>query len=1040
VVIGVAVCGDLRVTRDGEELTGPRLGTRKARVFVAALAAAQGSPVTVDRLIETIWPDRPPRDPHGNLATLASRLRKVVGDGLVEPSPGAYALGRAVELDVDVAATLVSAAGSRLARGEPTLAVASATRALDVLGDDDALADEHDAAWADGLRRRVTELRRDARHALSSAATATGQVALARSSATAATRADPFDERAHRDLMLALVRDGRPTAALDVYTALATRLSEELGTDPDPQTREVHLAVLRGESLPPSRAAAPVRRTGALVGRDEELARLDGAWSAAAAGSPSLVLIAGVPGIGKTRLLAEMSEQAASSGGLVLSARCRPGERSLFLEPFVEVLRPVLLALPEPSLRVLLGGHRPAWARLLPELAELFDLEPTPELSHELARRRSFDAVVAAVTGLADVQPVLLAIDDLQYGADVTVDLVSHLAARLGRAPVLVLAAARSEALAALPQLTPESQTLVLGPLPPSAVGALASAAGFGSRADEVQARSLGHPLSVVASLQALASGTAGVPHDLAGAVAGQLRLLDHHEVAVASAAAVLGIRAEPLLLARMVDRPEVEVVLACERIVRAGLMAEAGTAYDFTNDLVQEAVLATVVPALAVALHRRAADLMADRPEQMARHAHEAGEHGRAARGYLEAGRRARRTAALDDALALCNQAEADATTSGDPSLLAAVLLERARVNEARADFGSAEADARAAASAADTTGDPRLQMRSRLLAGGDISVARRRPLAEVIAHNQEGLSLAAGLGDAVAEAVFRSRLVVLDATRLRLTDALARATTGLDEARRTGFPEVVARSLDGLKSVHSYCGNAAGLAPVLDELIPLLSALRISWLLQWALLESALVPAAEGRWSAARERVDAALEVNRETGYGAYAGYFRAQRGWLARQAGDLDAALADGRRAVAETSPTDHPWWYATAAGTCATTLLELGRADEARGLAQHGLTVLGGEAGAAYRLRCLAPLAAAGGDGLEEADRLLGEIQAPPGRAWVWGADTYLTVAEAWRGRGEPERAAAAVAPLLAATGPREWGTLHARVRQRSSASR
>ena len=166
------------------------------------------------------------------------------------------------------------------------------------------------------------------------------------------------------------------------------------------------------------------------------------------------------------------------------------------------------------------------------------------------------------------------------------------------------------------------------------------------------------------------------------------------------------------------------------------------------------------------------------------------------------------------------------------------------------------------------------------------------------------------------MAEAYFRTRLVVLDATRLRFTDALTRAEAGVLAARATTVPEVVARSLDGLKAVLASCGDAAALRVVTDELLPLLTDLRLPWLAQWALLESSMVPAASGDWPEARRRVDAALEVNHETGYGAYTGFYRAHRGWLARLAGDLDAATDDGRRSVAETSPTDHPWWYATA----------------------------------------------------------------------------------------------------------------------------
>jgi len=1026
------------VTHDGQELAGPRLGTRKARVLVAALAAARGTPVPTDRLVEAIWPDGPPRDPQGNIATLASRLRKVVGDGFVEPGIASYALGRVVDLDVDLAGELVVSAAARLGRLEPTLALASASRALDLLGDDNALAEECGGAWADGLRRQAAELRRDARHLLAAAATATGQAELARESATTATNADPYDERAHRDLIIALVRDGRQTAALEQYAGLAARLADELGTDPDPETQRLHVTILRGEQpgRPPARASA--RRTGALVGREEEVGLLDRAWSAASSGKPSLILVAGIPGIGKTRLLEEVSSLATSSGGLVLATRCRPGERSLFLQPFVEVLRPVLLALPETTLRTLLGGHLPACARLLPELAELFGLDPPPEVSHELARRRSFDAVVAVVTGLAERQPVLLVLDDLQDAADVTADLVAHLTARLAGSPVLVVAAARTEALPALAHLTAVDAPMLLGPLPPSAVGALAMAAGFGERADEVQARSLGHPLSVVASLEALASGTAGLPHDIAGAVVGRLGRLEPEPARVVAAASVLGTRVEPLVLAQLVDCPEIDVVLTCEQLVRAGLMAPAGAGYDFANDLVQEAVLATVPPPLGLAYHRRAADLLADRPEQMARHAHEAGEPGRAARGYLEAGRRARRAAALDDALVLLGLAEADAGATEDTGLRAAVLLERARVNEVRADLAAAERDVLAARATAGSTADPRLRMRITRMLGGDITVGRRRPLQEVVGHNEQGLRLAAELGDAVAESIFCSRLAVLDATQLRLTDARIRAESGVLAARATRFPEVVARSLDGLKAVHAYCGDAAALQVVLDELLPLLTDLRFPWLAQWALLESALVPAASGHWAEACRRVDAALEVNRETGYGAYTGFYRAQRGWLARLSGDLDAATDDGRRSVAETSAADHPWWFAAAAGAYATTLLELGRTDEAAEFCLTGLSALGDEAGAAYRLRCLAPLAAATGEGLAEADRLLAGVQAPPGHAWVGGADVYDAVAAAWLTAGEPERATAAVRPLLEATRG-SWRGVHERAVQRTSAT-
>jgi DNA-binding SARP family transcriptional activator/tetratricopeptide (TPR) repeat protein len=1033
--VRVAVCRTLSVVADGTELSGPRLGTRKARVLLAALVAGRGGPVPTERLASTIWPDDPPRDPHANVATLASRLRRTAGEDLVVPGTGSYALGPRVEVDLDIAAELIAAAASRRRRGEPTLAVASAMRALDVLGDG-ALAEEY-GDWGDALRREARESCREARHVLAVAATASGRAELALSAAGAARLDDPFDERAHRDTMRALVADGRPSAALETFHVLATRLADELGADPDSETQRLHLAILRGEPLDASDDARPKTVRGALVGRERELTVLDAAWAEASAGSPCLVLVDGVPGIGKTRLLTEATTIAARTGGLVLAAVCRPGERSLFLQPFIDALRPVLLSMPPSALGRLLGPHLAAWARLLPELDEILEIAPEPAASPELARRQSFDAVRAAVAGLSVARPVLVVLDDLQYAADATTDLVSHLAGRLGSAAVLLLAAARSEGLSALTQVTAQARRVPLGPLSPSAVDALATAAGFPGRSAEVQARSRGHPLSVVASLQALASGTTGVPADVAEAVRGQLARVDPSTASLGRGAAVLGTGVDPLRLGRLLERSEIDVALECDRLVAAGLMSVLGTGFTFVNDLVRDAVLDTLPGPVAVAYHRRAADVLADRPEEMAGHAHRAGEHDRAAGGYLEAGRRARRAAALDDASALLALALADARAAGDPGAVATVLLERARTLETSAAYAAAEEDVIEARRLLRHAPDPRLELRSLRLLGGDLSVGRGRPLDDVVTHNREGADRAHELGDTVGAATFRTRIVVLECSRLRLARAHELATAAVASARATESDDVLARSLDGWKTVCSYLGDAAGLARVLAELLPLIERLDVPFLRQWAVLESAYVPAAAGDWATALATVDQALELNAATGYDAYAGYFRAQRAWLARVSGDLDTALDDGRAAVAAASPTAHPWWYATAVGVHASTLIQLGRPTDAASLCATGLAALTPESGSAYRLRCLAPLAAATGEGLAEADRLLAQVRTPPGRGWVLGSDAYESVAAAWVAAGEPDRGRAAAAPLLDVTGSGTWDAVHARLRQSTS---
>jgi hypothetical protein len=227
---------------------------------------------------------------------------------------------------------------------------------------------------------------------------------------------------------------------------------------------------------------------------------------------------------------------------------------------------------------------------------------------------------------------------------------------------------------------------------------------------------------------------------------------------------------------------------------------------------------------------------------------------------------------------------------------------------------------------------------------------------------------------------------------------------------------------ALDGVKTVHSYLGDVDRLADVVAELVPELRRRGHAWFLQWAVFDSAFVPASRGDWDAARALVKEAVGVNRQSGYAAYTGYFTAHLGWFERLDGNLDAALRQGRRALAQTSPVDHPWWFAAAAGLLAATLVDLGRTREAADVARSGLATTDPGTPEAWRLRCLAPLAAATGDAddLAAAEAVLAGVDCPPGRAWVGGADCYLLVARACLARGDAEAASRWLAPLADAT--------------------
>ena len=151
----------------------------------------------------------------------------------------------------------------------PAVAGTAAGRAVEILSPGTALAEEPDAAWAEPARDELRGLLRRARHALAEAAQATGDADLAARVAADAMADDPFDEGAHR-LMSACAAAGERAKALETYARLSSRLAEELGTDPAPETHDVYLAILRQQRPgDPGRAGTG----GAPASRERRVAR-----------------------------------------------------------------------------------------------------------------------------------------------------------------------------------------------------------------------------------------------------------------------------------------------------------------------------------------------------------------------------------------------------------------------------------------------------------------------------------------------------------------------------------------------------------------------------------------------------------------------------------------------------------------------------------------------------------------------------------------------------------------------------------------------
>jgi tetratricopeptide (TPR) repeat protein len=306
----------------------------------------------------------------------------------------------------------------------------------------------------------------------------------------------------------------------------------------------------------------------------------------------------------------------------------------------------------------------------------------------------------------------------------------------------------------------------------------------------------------------------------------------------------------------------------------------------------------------------------------------------------------------------------------------------------------------------------------------GGPAWAGSGRAVDDGIGHIREGLRLAEQLGDRGAEAHMLGWLAVVDCNRLRFAEAHEHGRRARSAADASGDEAALIAALDGLKTAYAYLGEVGRLTEVLDEMEPLVRRAGDLFRLQWCVCESALPHVAAGRWDIAEGRLAEALAISERGGYAGYTAWYVAHRGWVARLAGRTADALALGRQAVEMDA---HAWIRAAVLAIYATTLFAAGSRDQAIPLLERGLEISETHRTAAYRLRCLAPLAEATGSPslLAEADDALRAMTLPPGAAWLYGADVYFSLVRAWRAAGDDGRAAEILESVRAAARRTGW---------------
>jgi class 3 adenylate cyclase/tetratricopeptide (TPR) repeat protein len=175
-----------------------------------------------------------------------------------------------------------------------------------------------------------------------------------------------------------------------------------------------------------------------FVGRDAAFESLQVEWKRASSGERRTVLIAGEPGIGKTRLARELTHQAHEDGAIVLFGRC--DEDALVpYQPFVEALRFYVSVCARGDLVDQLGEAAADLTRLVPEIGDrISGLPPAESVDPEAERYRLFRAVARVLTEAARNAPLLLILDDLHWADRPTLALLRHVLRDPAPAPLLV--------------------------------------------------------------------------------------------------------------------------------------------------------------------------------------------------------------------------------------------------------------------------------------------------------------------------------------------------------------------------------------------------------------------------------------------------------------------------------------------------------------------------------------------------------------------------------------------------------------------------
>lgn len=605
--------------------------------------------------------------------------------------------------------------------------------------------------------------------------------------------------------------------------------------------------------------ALNVASAGAFVGRDAELSRLCDAWSAAMRGGCRTAVVHGEPGIGKTRLAAELARRATADGGLVLYGRCDE-DLPVPYQPFAEALRPAVTGRHTKDAVQRLGPAAARLRHLVPDIAAPVVENPV-SLDPEADRYQMFQAAQSLLTELSRRAPLLLVLDDLHWAARPALLLLRHLVRSGAPMSALVVGTYRdtevdqrhplADLLADLRRDGVEERIALTG-LGQDAVRSFVEATAGpslqgqgGDVADAVHRETNGNPFfmgEVVRHLMETGVRYAdvsrvGLPDGVREVVTRRLSRLSPEASRVLEVAAVCGPQVSTVVLEEIADARPADssrsVLDGVDEALRAGVLVEVDAGVvEFAHALVRQTLYWGLSGARRVHLHRQVGEVLershwgSDQPALLAYHFGEAAPEGGATKAIDYT------LAAADDALRrLAVEEAADLLRTGlgvldrhgpaDPARHCELLVRLAEALHRTWEWKEARDVAEDAAREARALGAGEQLARAAIVRGMATSVGANDDIAVELCD--EALVL---LGDAHPElraSILATRVSYGVATRDQGDSQTQIADEALRLARDSGDITALADALFAQALARRLSGRHNGVVVVCDELIAL-------------------------------------------------------------------------------------------------------------------------------------------------------------------------------------------------------------------------